>query len=181
MERKFNEFPNPLFDDYDHFTSDFEYEPEPLPWDYHFDWQLGCDFNIDTSGIPSGKLEKFMTGTNTYMHYDRKQKWGMCPYERRRFAHWHGFKVEMNNIDRIVASMVKPCAMVDEIVKRIKANPKYKHYATYRNAAGYMIRDLQNPDYWWWNSNKRLRKFVVVNNCVWLKTETRKYLGEWHG
>lgn len=49
MQRKFNEFPNPLFDDYDPFTLDFEYEPEPLPWDYHFDWQLGCDFRHQNS------------------------------------------------------------------------------------------------------------------------------------
>ncbi len=137
-------------------------------------------FDIQLSqNVPWSKVRGFIEDAKGWKSYDTKNG-GRNKREpdRKKFAHWHGFVVEMNNIERIIASMAKPYATSSDIVKKIKANPKYKHCAIYRAAAGYTISDLQNPDIWWWNHNKRLRKFDPISGQVWLKSESQKYLGE---
>lgn len=176
--------------DNDHYTSDNDWmedewlSEELSAQDYQDldDWYreeredllVGIDLS---SNVPWSKVRGFIEDAKGWKSYDTKNGGhNKREPDKKKFAHWHGYKVQSNHVERAIASMVKPCEMVWKIEEKLKSNPKYKHNQTYKKVVDREIRDrLRTKPDWWWMRSRVTRHMDVFDGCVWQISEMDKY------
>ena len=156
---KYEEVPFKHFIDYSIFEADWDssnfdacssdayyYHDWYIDPDYHHDYDMGCNYNVDLKHINQHKLEKFNVESNKYKRYDPKYA---HPDVANRFAwydpihkfcHNHGFAVEFN----VAQCIIKKCVdrKASTALWKIKNHPRYKHSATFRMGAEWLIEAL---------------------------------------
>lgn len=139
------------------------------------DLLVGIDLS---SNVPWSKVRGFIEDAKGWKSYDTKNG-GRDKREptKKKFAHWHGYKVQHNHVQRTIASMVKPCEMVWKIEAKLKSNPKYKHNRTYKEVVDREIHDrlrTATPD-WWWMRGGVTHHMDIFDGCIWQISEMEKY------
>lgn len=174
-------FDSDWWDDSGWLDDDWPEEPTMQELQDDDDWYVEMRedqcFDIDIGNVPWSKIKGFIEDAKGWKSYDTKNG-GRNKREptRKKFAHWHGYKVQHNHVKRTIASMVKPCEMVWKIEKKLKSNPKYKHNRTYKTVVDREIHDrLRTQPDWWWNHSPITRKLDKFDGCIWLISEMDKY------
>lgn len=176
------------YEDEDHYANSWdnddwpEWEPTAQELQDEEDWyrEVREDqlFDIELSpNVPWSKVRGFIEDAKGWKSYDTKNG-GRNKREptKKKFAHWHGYKVQHNHVERTIASMVKPCEMVWKIEAKLKSSPKYKHNRTYKEVVDREIRDrLRKAPDWWWERSRVTRHMDVFDGCVWQISEMEKY------
>lgn len=135
--------------DYDHFTSDFDYHPEPLSDDYNFDYKFGIFNNVEVC-MNRTKLEYFNKCNNTYKRFDPEFAHidvanNFAWYDPiHDFCNNKGYKNAVKKCEGIVRKSVG--MPVCHALYKIKNHIEYKKSKTFRNAAKWFIEDLLNVD-----------------------------------
>lgn len=145
--------PIPWDDDYE---SIIDYNRSiPLDPDYHFDYEMGCNHNVDLKHINQDKLAKFNTGNNTYRWFDKEFAHWRVAYKSawydpiHTYANNHGFKIAVNNIQRLVKKNVG--RRVSTVIWKLKNHPKYKCEWTFRSYADSFIESLLEKNNIWYD------------------------------
>lgn len=156
----------PQFDDYDHYTSDFEPDYDPDYWmDALCPYALEADW-INTVGRISAKLVGFMNDgdAKVWKSYDVKNG-GRNKREptRKKFAHWAGYRKCQNKVERSIMALVGSSdRAISTIEYKLKSSDDYKHNATFKQVANNMIETLNSTDdndHFHWIIHRFLRNY----------------------
>lgn len=170
LEQLYNMWDDDL--EIDHESNEREYQEELMfnPW-----------ISYDCSNIPSGKLERFIKGNNTYRRFDKE----FAAYDVVQAYQWYdplhlyaehnGIKKADNKIRKLIRKLSKGGISIDELCKVIKAKIDYRKCNIYKSAADYYIDAFYTRTDWYWEY--RMWGYEKVNGVLWRKEEMIEYLG----
>ncbi|QHB48280.1 hypothetical protein HYQ22_gp125 [Acinetobacter phage vB_AbaM_Kimel] len=155
------------------FNDDTFFELEPVEFDYHFDYEMGCSHYIDLKHVNQHKLEKFNKESNQYKWYDPKIA---HPDVRNKvhwydpihtFAHNHGYHVARNHVVRIINKMAKHHCEISKIRRKLLSIKEYKKSWMYKECIDNYIEAMYDND--WWFSDYMLPNHVLRDGVIWNK------------
>lgn len=170
---------------YDWYTSDNDFLP-CLDDDYNFDYNYGCNFNVDLSNIKGDSLKKWSTESNKFKNYDSKEihpdvAYRLAYYDPiHKFAANKGFRNAEKKICKLIRSHTKHGGTTaSNLVYKIKSCSEYKHNHTFRKAAEHYINALEQPYGFSWMTNWEwcMPDYVYNDGFVMNKHDARKYWG----
>lgn len=135
----------------------------------------------DCSNIPSGKLERFINGNNTYKRFDKE----FASYHVAQAYFWYdplhlyaehnGFKNESKKIKRMIEKLSKGGVLIDHLIHKMVNSVQYKKCDIYKSAADLYIEALNDKQDWRWRF--MLDEYENVDGVLYRKNEMLKYLG----
>lgn len=179
------------WDEYDHFTSDYEPDYEPISdedfYDWHFDHEHGVWGSVDLKHLKNAnKLREFVKHGNNHKRYDPKfnhpdVKEHLHQYEScSTWANNAGYRKAENKITRLISKHVRNGGcMASTLVYKLKNTDDYKHCAIFRHAAKRYIDALEQPQNFSWITHWEwcMGEYVYHNGCVMNKADAHKYWG----